>query len=591
MKYSQIWYLIGLFLISNIFADEKLSISEIKFNGNSVLPDYELQSVIKLQSPKLFARSEFNPKKLNRDKISLEAYYKSKGFLNISITENYELISKNYVNIQFFINEGDQYQLKEILFFGNKLFSDDEIINILDTAIDINFNPSKIRRQLISLKRNYLTKGKIDIAIMDEVKIDGKNVIARINIFEGSTYQIQNIFITGLLSVKEKYVLREILFKVGEIYNIDKVDESKKRIFNSGLFSNVEILNKLVDKENGLIDIEIKVREYKSSSIEADIGFKEWNPFQENLTTTGIDAQARWVIGNIFNTTANVEFTGRIARSINLNIFTDKPLIERDFTVVYRTPWTFYFRIPTRFEYFHKEASDQSVKKRDGLTYSLLFKQGKTTRYEFNSTLEIIQTDDSLYTGKKKEPARWMNVKYLSTNIQNPLNPIGGQYLSFISTLSGTVLGGEVHYVKFEGEYRKYLRIQNNSVFAFRIVLGYIDNLETENDLHPDYKFDLGGQTSLRGWASADNFEPASIIDMINLEYRFPLKNKFGGELFIDAGRLYETIYDFTTTSLIWDYGIGIIYQTGLGPIRIDVGFPYGELANPQLHASLLYMF
>ena len=39
--------------------------------------------------------------------------------------------------------------------------------------------------------------------------------------------------------------------------------------------------------------------EYKSSSIEADIGFKEWNPFQENLTTTGIDAQARWVIGNI----------------------------------------------------------------------------------------------------------------------------------------------------------------------------------------------------------------------------------------------------------------------------------------------------
>jgi len=95
----------------------------------------------------------------------------------------------------------------------------------------------------------------------------------------------------------------------------------------------------------------------------------------------------------------------------------------------------------------------------------------------------------------------------------------------------------------------------------------------------------------LRGWASADNFESASIIDMINLEYRFPIKNKFGGELFIDVGRLYETIYDFTTTSLSWDYGMGIIYQTGLGPIRIDVGFPYGELANPQLHASLLYMF
>ena len=592
MKYSQIWYLIGLFLISNIFADEKLSISEIKFNGNSVLPDYELQSVIKLQSPKLFARSEFNPKKLNRDKISLEAYYKSKGFLNISITENYELISKNYVNIQFFINEGDQYQLKEILFFGNKLFSDDEIINILDTPIDINFNPSKIRRQLISLKRNYLTKGKIDIAIMDEVKIDGKNVIARINIFEGSTYQIQNIFITGLLSVKEKYVLREILFKVGEIYNIDKVDESKKRIFNSGLFSNVEILNKLVDKENGLLNIEIKVLEYKSSSIEANFSFTELDHWQENLKPTGVEAQARWVLGNILNTTSNIEFTGKISSDFYLDIFTDKPLIKRDFTAIYRTPWTLYFRIPTQIKYFHNEQSEESELIIDGLTYSLKFDKMNDTRYEFNSTFEIIQSNDSLIIEEDEEPARWMNFIYISNKIKNPLNPVGGQYLSFISTLYGTFLGGDRNFVKFEGEFRKYLRIGNDNIFALRVVVAYINNLETDNDLPDIYKFQLGGQTSLRGWASyIDKYEGSLISDMINLEYRFPIKNKFGGELFIDAGRLYETIDAFINTNMIWDYGVGLIYQTALGPIRIDIGFPYGELSNSQLHASLLYMF
>ena len=78
---------------------------------------------------------------------------------------------------------------------------------------------------------------------------------------------------------------------------------------------------------------------------------------------------------------------------------------------------------------------------------------------------------------------------------------------------------------------------------------------------------------------------------MINFEYRFPIKNKFGGELFIDAGRLYETIDAFANTSISWNYGIGAIYQTALGPIRIDIGFPYGELSKSQLHASLLYMF
>jgi len=214
------------------------------------------------------------------------------------------------------------------------------------------------------------------------------------------------------------------------------------------------------------------------------------------------------------------------------------------------------------------------------------------TRYEFNSTFEIIQSSDSSIIEVDEEPARWMNFIYISNKIKNPLNPVGGQYLSFISTLYGTFLGGDRNFVKFEGEFRKYLRIGNDNIFALRVVVAYINNLETDNDLPDIYKFQLGGQTSLRGWASyIDKYEGSLISDMINLEYRFPIKNKFGGELFIDAGRLYETIDAFINTNLIWDYGVGLIYQTALGPIRIDIGFPYGELSNSQLHASLLYMF
>jgi len=594
MRYPQNCHLLGLFFISNIFAVEQLYVSEIDFIGNSAISEYELASAIKLKYSKVFDRSEFSPKKLNRDKISIESYYKSKGFLNIEVTEKYKLISKNYINIQFYINEGSQYKLKEIQFFGNKFYDDNEIMEILNITINANFNPSKIRRQLKALKRKYLTTGKIDVSIMDEVSIEGKYIKVRINIFEGISYQIQNIYVSGLSSVKEKYIMREILFDNGELYNIDKVDKSRTRIFDSGLFSSVEIVNKLLDKENGLIDIEIIVREYKSSSIEAELGFKELSAFQENLITTGIDAQARWILGNLLNTTSNIEITGRIASGINIDLFSNNTLVERDFTILYRTPWTLSFRIPTQIKYFHNEESEEYELKRDGLTYSLLFNQKNNTRYEFNSTFEIIQSDDSLYTDENKEPSRWMNIKYLSNKIQNPLNPTGGYYLSFISTLYGTILGGERHFIKFESEYRRYLRVGDESILAMRVALGYINNLDAENDLPQAYKFQLGGQTSLRGWASADKFENstgASISDLINIEFRFPIKNKFGGELFIDAGRLYETFGGFTNTNLSWDYGAGIIYQTALGPIRIDIGFPYGEISNSQFHASLLYMF
>ena len=54
---------------------------------------------------------------------------------------------------------------------------------------------------------------------------------------------------------------------------------------------------------------------------------------------------------------------------------------------------------------------------------------------------------------------------------------------------------------------------------------------------------------------------------------------------------LYNEIDQITNTKISWNYGIGLIYTTPLGPIRIDIGFPYGDLSQPQLHASLLYMF
>ena len=130
---------IGLMVITNIFAIENLYISEIQFIGNSLIHDDELQSIIKLQPPKLLFRSEFTPKKLNRDKISLESYYKSNGFLNIEITEKYESISNNHIDVHFYINEGIQYKLKEIHFFGNKLFTNDDLIDILNLFPNENF--------------------------------------------------------------------------------------------------------------------------------------------------------------------------------------------------------------------------------------------------------------------------------------------------------------------------------------------------------------------------------------------------------------------------------------------------------------------
>jgi len=590
MKYLLFWILSISLSISISIADEAEYVSDITFTGNLSFPESELRSIIKLRSPQFFARSNFSAKKLNRDKISLEAYYKSKGYLEVEITEEYIYDSKKYIKVNFIISEGKQYKLKALELYGNKLFSDKQILNILNVSINQYYNPAAIRKELKLLKRKYMIEGKLDIAIMDEITIEGNYVTARINISEGNTYQIQKIYISGLKTTKEKYVFRELTFSSGELYNVEKIDESKNRIFNSGLFSSVEMKHHIIDNEIGLLDININIREYKSSSIEGNFGFEEWELGKGNLRTTGLYTNAKWVIGNVFNRSSNIEISGRLASGVNLDILSKSPLFEKDLSVTYRNPWTLFFRLPFKIKYFHEEELDKTNNYKiieDGITYSLLFNKDRSTRYEINSTVEMLKSHH------EENPLREINIKFISNKIHNPLNPEGGQYISLISSLYGTILGGERHYYKLQGEYRKYQKILNNSVFAFRIFFGFIENLDDSYELDYIYKFRIGGQTSLRGWDSprAYNNNGALINDLINLEYRFPIWKKIGGEFFIDCGRLYNEINHFMNTEISWDYGIGLIYKTTLGPIRIDMGFPYGDLTKPQPHASLLYMF
>tara|TARA_B100001250_G_scaffold129968_1_gene110768 strand:+ start:167 stop:1948 length:1782 start_codon:yes stop_codon:yes gene_type:complete len=592
---KSILYIILYFLISFAYAEqEKKYVSEIIFLNNKAFTSRELEEIVKIKSQNLFTRNEFTLKKYNRDIILLESFYKSKGFLDVDIKADYIEETKNYLTIKYNINEGSKFKLKELVIVGNKIFSDTLIYNLLSIKINESFNANLIRSQLNELKMQYLKNGKINVLIMDEVNIENTNVSVRINIFEGKTYMINTITISGLELVKNKYVLREIVFSEKDVYNVNDINSSRERIFDSGLFSSVEIIKKIVDKEKGLVNIDIRLREYNSSSIEATFGFRELSAFQENTSTTGIEANGRWMLGNLFNTTSNIELTGNIASSININLLKNKPLIEKNIKLIYTSPWTLYFRIPARFKYFHIEQTENDSLKRDGFTYSLIFDKDLMSKYEFNTTLEWLSSTDSSYSTKNKiEPSRWINFKYIRNKIIKPLNPQGGYYFSSKITLYGTILGGKRNFIKNESEIRKYINLFESNILAFRIILGYIKNLDTYNDLPNAYKFQLGGQTTLRGWSRPQEYlvPYGSIIDIMNIEYRFPIRNKIGGEIFFDAGRLYETINNFTSLKHSWNHGFGIVYQSALGPIRLDAGFPFGNFTNPQFHASLLYMF
>ncbi len=337
-------------LFSTLLCNIKLYVDEIIIKNNLSLSDKELYANLKLKRPTLFLRSEFSPKIFNYDLQNLIGYYKIKGFLDVNISGIYEKKSNQYIRITYIIKEGNQYQFNKLIIAGNKYLSNDIIKQYFQKEIGTHYNPAFIRNQMLNLKKEYLRNGKLDIFIKEEIIIEEHNINLRINISEGIQYKIKQIHIEGLKSIDKKYIKREIMFKPGDIYNIDNIDLTRKRIFHSGIFGSVEIIPDIIENESGFVNIYIKIREYKASSIEADFGISELSAWQDPLMTPGFDMRSRWIIGNIMDTPSKIIITARIASEINLQSLIIKDNLNQfDSRLTYISPWTFNFRFPSEF--------------------------------------------------------------------------------------------------------------------------------------------------------------------------------------------------------------------------------------------------
>ena len=95
---------------------------------------------------------------------------------------------------------------------------------------------------------------------------------------------------------------------------------------------------------------------------------------------------------------------------------------------------------------------------------------------------------------------------------------------------------------------------------------------------------------SAQGFRSA-----ASRFTNFSTEVRVPLAGKFGVVLFLDGGNVWTNPWDFNLNDLRYDSGLGLRYNTPLGPIRLDAGWQLnpipGLLVNgePQTRAMRIH--
>lgn len=584
------------FLISLALADQP-NISDISFTGNESISTKELTKHLPLKKTGLFNQTKYNSRTVKLASFQLKHLYESNGYINAKIETNVEYDNDGDVKLIFIISEGPQYHIKDIEFYGNRNFSNDFLSGLFDVIEQDVFNPIHVTHQLKKIYREYLKSGYYAISIFDDLQEHENQVLIRINIAEGQVFNIGDVTVNGLDRLKEKVVLRESLISTGEPYNIENIEKTQTRIFSSLLFSSVEIYPIIRNNNSNTIDLEIKVKEMFDRGLKGEVGFGQTeSPLGENSPPlTSIETNSTWRSGYLFNTSGKLTFDIDLGMTIDekLKIMENTLFPQRSFSIGFRSPWVLGLRIPLNLRFYNSHVEKESnIRKQQGIESSFLYFGDEYHKLIGSVIFELVDAEgEDLISSNELE--RKIKISYQQHNLQNLLTPKSGYFLGIFSTLRGTILGGNTHFLKVDGEGKSYFNPIGDIILAMRVKAGYLYRFKQTNEI-PSYEyFYLGGSTSLRGWdspAEIDFSGNAEYRILSNVELRFPLYGKVGGELFFDGGQLGENISTFSEDKWFWNIGAGLTLSTPLGPARLDYGFPQaGQPYNVEL--SLLYSF
>ncbi len=574
-------------IVYKIDEGPKNYIEKINFVGNKKYSAGDLKEELISKEKKWYrfftSTDTYDPDRLEYDKEMLRRFYLRKGYMDFEVKDiivKNDEETKNFI-VTFDIDEGKRYR------FGSA--------NIQVTLPEVNV--AKLEKQITLKKGQIYNADYIEESIQnitDELGREGYAFVEVTPVFkkdaqtqtadvtfkvkEGARVFVNRIDITGNSRTLDKVIRREFRLNEGDPFNTDKVRRSRQRIENLGYFDKVDLKTVPVANAPDKTDIAVDVSEKSTGAFNVGIG---WSTYDGMLFEVGVQERNFLGTGKIVGVTAST--SGR----------------ETQVDLSYTNPYFMDKPISAGFDVFHidRDYTDDSSYKskttgaalRSGWDYSERVRQ--TVKYTLQrDNVTDIDRDASRYI-QEQEGKNIVSMigQVLSYDTRdNVFSPTEGFYTSLGLDLAG--VGGDTRFARVNVNAAKYFEIVDQWVLSVSATVGYIHGLN--QDVRINNRYYLGGST-LRGFDVAGvGARDKATKDALGGDWRltastqlmFPigLPSEFGikGKLFMDAGMLGKPSGKYTKGSIDYNntprvsVGTGLLWQSPMGPINIDLGFP-----------------
>ena len=561
-------------------------ISKVKIEGAKVVTNQQIEQIIGTDFPSIrfwVKKPVFDEEVLKDDMVRIQRLYANNGYYDTKVTyETKYNKDETRVEIKIDIEEGEPVILTDIdLTFEGDLTPEikKKITDAVPLEVDKTFSPNGYQQTIGVISELLSNRGYPKSEIEGEALVNRREKWARAKfvVKPGLIYKFGVIKVEGNEDVANYIIEREAEFKQCKIENeaeiekcetfsLSKVNQTQANIFQLGLFRSV-VIDPVFDDEKQLADIAIVVKERKQGSVKIGGGFG---------TEDKLRGQVIWTQRNFFGGGRRLELAGKFS-FITQRIKTSgiQPFIAGKNSELSGT--------------LNFQRDDvPSFKGRSFLTTVALTKEF-WEHYSFFSSLNVQFSkivDSATRTPEERSRENFfltfINLGLERDTTDNVLNPTRGTVVSTGLESSFTALGSDVNYLKGTIELRGYKKYRN-IVFAKKFTIGVIQPFGSTQTLDvPIFKrFFAGGSTSMRGFPFQklgpldDSNDPLGGNSLLvgSFEVRYPIYRDFGGVTFLDYGNVYTEEWSFDLADIRYAPGVGLRYDTLIGPVRFDVGY------------------
>ncbi|HOX39285.1 MAG TPA: outer membrane protein assembly factor BamA [Candidatus Brocadiia bacterium] len=265
------------------------AVRKFEFHGNEHYDYGDLVDLLETDRrwwPAFIFPGFLNYPEFQEDVERVREFYRNEGYLD-SVVAGYPCYSddKQRITCMFDIFEGPRYFTEEIRFNGNVLFKSDELADAIPLKKGEHYSPKKLKDSERGIGDLYAGQGHLDVGYMpasrglsSKVSYDMEKhiVYVEFTIEEGEATIIRDVRIEGNDKTQDNVIRRELKFNPGERVNLDKVEESKKRLRKLGYFDqeSPDAVDVVFEPSEGTYrDAVVRVKEGRSGMIRFSVGF------------------------------------------------------------------------------------------------------------------------------------------------------------------------------------------------------------------------------------------------------------------------------------------------------------------------------